>query len=134
MMAHPVGTAAAYLQSLVELAVEKDTTVVFPAPLMSTIEELGTFLAREKTAASIAPAPAPTPFEVPGPHGVTFPAGGRTPSRRSTASRPAGQGRATREVLQRRQITSRAHAPTVPYATAAEKGKGPWFWRRLSRD
>ena len=31
--------------------VDKDTTVVFPAPLMSTIGELGSFLARE-TAAS----------------------------------------------------------------------------------
>ena len=30
---------------------DKNTTVVFPAPLMSTIEELGSFLAREKAAA-----------------------------------------------------------------------------------
>jgi hypothetical protein len=35
------------LQTLVELGVDKDTTVVFPAPLMSTIAELGAFLARE---------------------------------------------------------------------------------------
>jgi hypothetical protein len=35
------------LQTLVELGVDKNTTVVFPAPLMSTIQELGAFLARE---------------------------------------------------------------------------------------
>jgi hypothetical protein len=31
--------------------VDKNTTVVFPAPLMTTIAELGTFLAREQAAA-----------------------------------------------------------------------------------
>jgi hypothetical protein len=30
--------------------VDKNTTVVFPAPLMTTIAELGSFLAREKAA------------------------------------------------------------------------------------
>jgi hypothetical protein len=39
------------LQSLVEIGVDKNTTVVFPAPLMSTIAELGAFLAREAAAA-----------------------------------------------------------------------------------
>jgi hypothetical protein len=39
------------LQSLVEIGVDKNTTVVFPAPLMSTIAELGSFIAREQTAA-----------------------------------------------------------------------------------
>ena len=34
---------------------DKNTTVVFPAPLMTTIAELGSFLAREKAAASPAP-------------------------------------------------------------------------------
>jgi len=33
--------------------VDKNTTVVFPAPLMSTIGELGSFLAREAAAASM---------------------------------------------------------------------------------
>jgi hypothetical protein len=37
---------------LVEIGVERNTTVVFPAPLMSTIGELGTFLARETNAAA----------------------------------------------------------------------------------
>ncbi len=34
---------------------DKNTTVVFPAPLMSTIEELGSFLAREQAAALARP-------------------------------------------------------------------------------
>ena len=52
MMAHPLALQLRNLQSLVEIGVDKNTTVVFPAPLMSTIAELGTFLARETAAAS----------------------------------------------------------------------------------
>jgi regulator of protease activity HflC (stomatin/prohibitin superfamily) len=52
MMAHPLALQLRNLQSLVEIGVDKNTTVVFPAPLMSTIEELGAFLARESAAAS----------------------------------------------------------------------------------
>jgi regulator of protease activity HflC (stomatin/prohibitin superfamily) len=51
MMAHPIALQLRNLQSLVELGVDKNTTVVFPAPLMSTIGELGAFLARESDAA-----------------------------------------------------------------------------------
>jgi len=51
MMAHPLALQLRNLQSLVEIGVDKNTTVVFPAPLMSTIEELGAFLDREKAAA-----------------------------------------------------------------------------------
>jgi len=58
MMAHPLALQLRNLQTLVELGVDKNTTVVFPAPLMSTIGELGTFLARE-TAAATTPAAAP---------------------------------------------------------------------------
>jgi regulator of protease activity HflC (stomatin/prohibitin superfamily) len=47
MMAHPLALQLRNLQTLVELGVDKNTTVVFPAPLMSTISELGTFLAKE---------------------------------------------------------------------------------------
>ncbi|MEV0072045.1 hypothetical protein [Amycolatopsis sp. NPDC050768] len=36
---------------------DKNTTVVFPAPLMSTIGELGAFLARENAAANTPPPP-----------------------------------------------------------------------------
>ena len=56
MMAHPLALQLRNLQSLVEIGVDKNTTVVFPAPLMSTIGELGTFLSREATAAAASPA------------------------------------------------------------------------------
>jgi hypothetical protein len=66
MMAHPLALQLRNLQSLVELGVDKNTTVVFPAPLMSTIQELGTFLAREQAAATTPPPPpAPTPPTLP---------------------------------------------------------------------
>jgi regulator of protease activity HflC (stomatin/prohibitin superfamily) len=52
MMAHPLALQLRNLQSLVEIGVDKNTTVVFPAPLMTTIAELGAFLAREKAAAA----------------------------------------------------------------------------------
>ena len=55
MMAHPLALQLRNLQTLVELGVEKNTTIVFPAPLMSAIGELGAFLAREKSAALVAP-------------------------------------------------------------------------------
>ncbi|MFI5763417.1 slipin family protein [Streptomyces sp. NPDC051563] len=54
MMAHPLALQLRNLQSLVEIGVDKNTTVVFPAPLMSTIGELGAFLARETSAATAA--------------------------------------------------------------------------------
>jgi hypothetical protein len=38
------------LQTLVEIGVDRNTTIVLPAPLMSTIEELGGFLTRERSA------------------------------------------------------------------------------------
>lgn len=40
-----------------EIGVDKNTTVVFPAPLMSTIGELGSFLTRETAAANAATPP-----------------------------------------------------------------------------
>ena len=57
MMAHPLALQLRNLQTLVEIGVDKNTTVVFPAPLMTTIAELGSFLAREKAAASTPPIP-----------------------------------------------------------------------------
>src|SRR6476469_7609218 len=66
MMAHPLALQLRNLQSLVEIGVDKNTTVVFPAPLMSTIGELSAFLAREHQSAATAagsdarlPVPAP---------------------------------------------------------------------------
>lgn len=78
MMAHPLALQLRNLQSLVEIGVDKNTTVVFPSPLMSTIEELGSFLAREATAARL-PAPPvsadsmPTRVAVPATNGVSEP-------------------------------------------------------------
>ena len=56
MMAHPLALQLRNLQTLVEVAVDKNSTVVFPAPLMSTIAELGAFLQRESQAAGALPA------------------------------------------------------------------------------
>jgi hypothetical protein len=52
MMDHPLALQLRNLQSLVEIGVDKNTTVVFPAPIMTTIAELGSFIAGEKAAAT----------------------------------------------------------------------------------
>ena len=54
MMSHPLALQLRNLQTLAELGVEKNTTVVFPAPLMSAIGEVAAFLGRESTAAASA--------------------------------------------------------------------------------
>jgi hypothetical protein len=70
-MAHPLALQLRNLQTLVELGVDKNTTVVFPAPLMSTIGELGTFLAHEEAAAGTrAPAVSDTPYPAPAGNGT----------------------------------------------------------------
>ena len=51
MMAHPLALQLRNLQTLAELGVEKNTTVVFPAPIMSAIGEISSFLTRETAAA-----------------------------------------------------------------------------------
>ena len=61
MMAHPLALQLRNLQTLVEVAVDKNSTVVFPAPLMSTIAELGAFLDRETQAAAALPTPPAQP-------------------------------------------------------------------------
>src|SRR5205085_5282925 len=61
MMAHPLALQLRNLQTLVEVAVEKNSTIVFPAPVMSTIAELGAFLKRETEAAGERPVPAGLP-------------------------------------------------------------------------
>jgi regulator of protease activity HflC (stomatin/prohibitin superfamily) len=57
MLAHPLALQLRNLQSLVEIGVATNTTVVFPAPLMSTIQELGSFISRETAASSLIPPP-----------------------------------------------------------------------------
>ena len=67
MMAHPLALQLRNLQSLVEIGVDKNTTVVFPAPLMTTITELGSFIASEKAAAGLA---LPVASATPAPNGA----------------------------------------------------------------
>ena len=57
MMAHPLALQLRNLQSLIEIGVDKNTTVVFPAPLMSTVADLGNFLRHETEAADAASLP-----------------------------------------------------------------------------
>ena len=78
MMEHPLALQLRNLQSLVEIGVDKNTTVVFPAPLMSTIGELGSFLAREVAAANAQPGPAPVAFPMQAP-AVQVPMSNGTP-------------------------------------------------------
>jgi regulator of protease activity HflC (stomatin/prohibitin superfamily) len=61
MMAHPLALQLRNLQTMVEIGVDKNSTIVFPAPLMSTIQELGAFLSREAKAADGLPAPSVAP-------------------------------------------------------------------------
>ncbi|MDP9092644.1 MAG: slipin family protein [Actinomycetota bacterium] len=70
MMAHPLALQLRNLQSLVEIGVDKNTTVVFPAPLMTTIAELGSFLAREQAAAEGSTPPNTAPAVVPATNGA----------------------------------------------------------------
>ncbi|MGV9839712.1 slipin family protein [Nocardia niigatensis] len=73
MMDHPLALQLRNLQTLVELGVDKNTTVVFPAPLMSAIGDIGAFFARE-TAAVGQPAPKTRPPMIQGPAGDGAPA------------------------------------------------------------
>ena len=62
MMRHPIALQLRNLQTLVEISVDKNSTVIFPAPLMSTIQEMTSLLARELRASAAAlPLAAPPP-------------------------------------------------------------------------
>jgi regulator of protease activity HflC (stomatin/prohibitin superfamily) len=52
MMEHPLALQLRNLQTLIEIGVDKNSTIVFPGPLMSTIQEMGAFLSRETGAAA----------------------------------------------------------------------------------
>ena len=79
MMQHPLALQLRNLQTLIEIGVDKNTTVVFPAPLMSTIQEMGAFFSRESGAvakmvqpsAGAPEAEAASPSETPTPHSET---------------------------------------------------------------
>ena len=53
MMSHPLALQLRTLQTLVEVGVDKNTLVVVPAPLMSSIGDLATFLDRESAVAQV---------------------------------------------------------------------------------
>jgi regulator of protease activity HflC (stomatin/prohibitin superfamily) len=57
MMAHPLALQLRNLQTMVEIGVDKNSTIMFPAPLMSTIGEIGAFLSREAAAADSGSSP-----------------------------------------------------------------------------
>jgi len=65
MMDHPLALQLRNLQTLVEIAADQNSTVIFPAPLMSTIQELGSFLDNERQAATSRRAVAPPPIDSP---------------------------------------------------------------------
>jgi len=46
--AHPIALQLRNLQTLTEISSEKNSTVIFPAQFMSTIEDVKNFMAREK--------------------------------------------------------------------------------------
>jgi regulator of protease activity HflC (stomatin/prohibitin superfamily) len=91
MMAHPLALQLRNLQSLVEIGVDKNTTVVFPAPLMTTIAELGSFLAGEKAAAGLPAAPPVTSPPATSPP-VLIPAANGTPVNGTPANGSAATG------------------------------------------
>lgn len=51
MAEHPLALQLRNLQTLIEISVDKNSTVIFPAPLMSAISDIAAFLARERAAA-----------------------------------------------------------------------------------
>lgn len=66
MMRHPLALQLRNLQTLLELGVEKNTTIIFPAPLMNAIGELTGFLTRELSASrTTAPNVVPEPNGLP---------------------------------------------------------------------
>ncbi len=58
MEEHPLALQLRNLQTLVEISVDKNSTVIFPAPLMSAIQDIATFLRRERSAELDRAAPA----------------------------------------------------------------------------
>ncbi len=49
MMAHPIALQLRNLQTMAEIATEKNSTIIFPAQFMGTLNDIQTFMAAEKT-------------------------------------------------------------------------------------
>lgn len=78
MMAHPLALQLRNLQTMVEIGVDKNSTIMFPAPLMSTIGELAAFLNRETAASGSGALPAPVAGGEPAAPAAAPPANGKT--------------------------------------------------------
>ena len=48
MMEHPIALQLRNLQTLAEISIEKNSTIIFPAQFMGTVTEINNFLAQEK--------------------------------------------------------------------------------------
>src|SRR4051794_27064089 len=108
IMAHPLGLQLRNLQTMVEIGVDKNSTIMFPAPLMSTIGELGGFLNREAAAATTADA-----------RGARSPAG----LRRAPAPRGAVERRASLRLTVPRGVT-RARRPAARSTARSRRRPG----------
>ena len=49
MAAHPIALQLRNLQTLAEISVEKNSTIIFPAQLVSTVEDIKKFISKEQT-------------------------------------------------------------------------------------
>ena len=114
MMAHPLALQLRNLQSLVEIGVDKNTTVVFPSPIMTTISELGTFIEREKAA--------------------TVPAAGGVPSAAADdADEQSPTGTAETPALDPAEQLALPDVGTPPAARAPEPVVQPAEWPTIAR-
>ena len=52
MAAHPIALQLRNLQTMAEISVEKNSTIIFPAQLMSTVDDIKRFIAKEQAAKS----------------------------------------------------------------------------------
>ena len=100
MMAHPLALQLRNLQTLVELGVDKNTTVVFPAQLMSAIGDIGAFFARETAATATTLAP---PITVPSVRQTQAPTERTNPTPACTSTR-CNPGLSRRLVLRTRVL------------------------------
>jgi hypothetical protein len=47
MMAHPIALQLRNLQTMAEISIEKNSTIIFPAQFMSTIKDIKNFMEAE---------------------------------------------------------------------------------------
>lgn len=53
MMQHPIALQLRNLQTLAEIAVEKNSTIIFTAQFISTLSDMHHFIAKEQTTVSV---------------------------------------------------------------------------------